>query len=87
MPRLEELSGALRERKVHPNFRLILTSMPVPYFPSSILQNGVKMTTEPPSGLKSNLKRIFSSIVTEDTYYLSKTYGKLKIKDKMTEEI
>ena len=40
--------------------------MPVDYFPSSILQNGVKMTTEPPQGLKANLKRIFTNIIDKE---------------------
>ena len=42
--------------------------MPEDYFPASILQNGVKMTTEPPQGLKANLKRIFTSIIDKEMY-------------------
>jgi dynein heavy chain len=33
--------------------------MPADYFPVSILQNSVKLTIEPPRGLKANLKRSF----------------------------
>jgi ABC-type Zn2+ transport system substrate-binding protein/surface adhesin len=46
---------------VNPNFRLWLTSMPVKTFPVSILQNSLKLTTEPPSGIKSNIKKLFNS--------------------------
>jgi len=53
---------------VHPDFRLILTSMPVDYFPTSVLQSGLKMTTEPPRGIKNNLSRSYMNIVTQDVY-------------------
>lgn len=41
------------------NFRLILSSMPVSYFPSNILQNSNKITLEPPRGMKPNIQRSF----------------------------
>lgn len=60
MPKLEVLVSQMIENPdLNDNFRLILTSMPVDYFPQSILQSGLKMTTEPPRGIKANLQRSY----------------------------
>ena len=47
---------------IDPNYRLWLTSMPTPIFPVPVLQSGIKITNEPPKGLKSNLVRTFGDI-------------------------
>lgn len=64
MPELENIILDLiaKEHEIHPDFRLFLTSMPVNYFPVSILQNGIKLTTEPPRGIKANLRRSLASM-------------------------
>jgi dynein heavy chain len=67
MPRLEliVLDFAEDEARIHEDFRLYLTSMPADYFPVSVLQNGAKLTTEPPRGIRTNLKRSFNNFNDE----------------------
>ncbi|XP_051768758.1 dynein axonemal heavy chain 1 [Ctenopharyngodon idella] len=65
MPSLERLIENIDSDKVNWDFRLWLTSLPSNKFPVSILQNGSKMTIEPPRGIKANLLRTYTSL-TDD---------------------
>ncbi|XP_078020536.1 dynein axonemal heavy chain 2 [Epinephelus lanceolatus] len=64
MPELDKLVEQLQVQKPHSNFRLWLSSSPHPEFPITILQAGIKMTTEPPKGVKANMTRLYQ-LVTE----------------------
>ncbi|KAG4103981.1 dynein heavy chain and region D6 of dynein motor-domain-containing protein [Neocallimastix lanati (nom. inval.)] len=66
MPTLEKIIENIGYQKVHKNFRLWLSSSPHPKFPIYILQTGIKMTTEPPKGLKANLSRLYNKQTDEN---------------------
>ncbi|XP_063712783.1 dynein axonemal heavy chain 2-like isoform X4 [Symsagittifera roscoffensis] len=77
MPQLDKLVEQLQIEETHKDFRLWLSSSPNPDFPIAILQSGLKMTTEPPKGLKANLKRLYG-LITDDQFHKCQMQSKYK---------
>ncbi|CAG9128697.1 unnamed protein product [Plutella xylostella] len=71
MPTLEARVEALQPELVHRDFRLWLTSTPSPLFPVALLQNGYKMTVEPPRGIKANLLKAYMNQVPDFLEYFT----------------
>jgi len=64
---LHDLEKKLDQTKTpHPDFRLWLTTDPTDKFPIGILQRSVKVVSEPPSGLKLNMRATFAKITDEE---------------------
>lgn len=60
LKRLEKILQHMRTP--HRDFRLWLTTEPTDKFPLGILQRSLKVVTEPPDGLKLNMRSIYSKI-------------------------
>jgi dynein heavy chain len=70
MPRflieLEKKLDAYAVEGSHANFRLYLSSDPSREIPIGLLERCIKLTNEPPQGLKQNMKRAFTFFSKED---------------------
>lgn len=60
---LDADSDSPNYKPLHPNFRLWITCEPHRHFPISLLQISIKVTNEPPRGMKAGMLRSFQAVV------------------------
>lgn len=68
MPRLQLLVENIVASDVHEDYRLWLTSSPCTSFPAVVLQAGLKLTREPPMGLKGKVLDTLRSTLVADVW-------------------
>lgn len=64
LPELESMMDSLFNSKtpVNEKFRMFLSASPHEKFPISLLQRSLKVTMEPPRGIKANMLRLYDSM-------------------------
>lgn len=65
MEELQRIVEAIEPLGTAKDFRLWLTSGSTPQFPVSILQSGLKLTNDPPTSLKQNVKGVYGQLCEE----------------------
>ncbi|KAI5636077.1 dynein heavy chain and region d6 of dynein motor domain-containing protein [Phthorimaea operculella] len=83
LPTMEKIIEGFDLTNTDLSFRLWLTSYPSDKFPQAVLQNGVKMTNEPPTGLQHNLFRSYNSEPLKEPEFYEGCPGKDKTFSKL----
>jgi dynein heavy chain len=76
LPKLEKKLESLVEA-AHAEFRVFLSSLPQTCVPVQVLQNSIKLTNEPPSGLRPNMLRAYGTF-TEAVWEVCPKQSELK---------
>jgi len=61
LPQLEKLWTEAEAGDIHPGFRLWLTSSPTDSFPVRLLQKGVKVVVNPPTGISAHMLQCYKA--------------------------
>jgi dynein heavy chain len=65
-----------KDVEVHEEFRLFITCAPVNDFPLGLLQMAIKVTMEPPRGMRAGLSRTFNQMISQDFIEKVEPYDK-----------
>ena len=57
-----EIDAIKKAGNIPKDFRIFMSSNPHEKFPVSLLQRSVKITSEPPSGIRANMMRMYSLV-------------------------
>lgn len=66
LKKLQDIMKELAKEKGNDEFRIFLSAEPRNEIPVGILEKGIKLTNEPPSGLKENMKIAFETLKREN---------------------
>lgn len=81
LPELESIMDDIFKHNPNKKFRIFLSAVPVPTFPISLLQRSLKITQEPPRGIKNNMSRLYANMpenfteCLKDREYRKSVYG------------
>jgi dynein heavy chain, axonemal len=76
---LQALSQAITDFRPHDTFRLFFTSNSSDRVPETLLQQCVKLTTEPPAGLAANIMRQLVVFKDENLFSTGAKEGDFKV--------
>ena len=80
LPRLEQIVEKQVEngKSTHVDYRMWLTSMPCAEFPVSILQVGIKLSMQPPRGVRANMLRGLGTDIAAENFLFERNKNKRK---------